>query len=67
MAQSHAPNDHCVRFAGTAPFRIRVDRRLPALSSFLGQRPAQEMRWVALAKRLMSLPISAVMICALSR
>ncbi len=42
-----------------APLRIRVERRLPALSSFRGHRPAQEIRWPAVGKRLMSMPISA--------
>ena len=29
-----------------APLRMRLDRRLPALSSFLGPRPAQEIRCI---------------------
>ena len=37
-----------------------VDRRLPALSSFLGHSPAQEIRWPSVGKRLMSVPISAI-------
>ena len=41
--------------------RIRLDRRLPALSSFLGQKPAQEIRFPTVGKRLMSPPISARM------
>ena len=43
---------------------MRVERRLPALSSFLGHRPAQETRCAAVANRLMSLPISAAMMRA---
>src|SRR4029453_6516295 len=39
--------------------RVRVDRRLPALSSRRGQSPAHETRWPAVAKRVMSKPISA--------
>ena len=30
-----------------APFRSRVERRLPALSSLRGHNPAQETRWPA--------------------
>ena len=37
----------------------RVDRRLPALSSLRGQSPAQDTRWPAVGKRVMSMPISA--------
>ena len=37
---------------------MRLDQRLPALSSFLGQKPAQEIRFPAVGKRLMSPPIS---------
>ena len=40
-------------------FRTRVERRLPALSSLRGHRPAQDMRWPASGKRVMSTPISA--------
>ena len=36
-----------------------VLRRLPALSSLRGHRPAQEIRWPESAKRVMSTPISA--------
>ena len=39
--------------------RTRVERRLPALSSLRGHRPAQEIRWPAVGKRDMSTPISA--------
>jgi hypothetical protein len=39
-----------------SPRRIRVDRRLPALSSFFGRRPAQEIKCPAVGKRLMSRP-----------
>src|ERR1700758_2489317 len=49
-----------------APLRIRVDRRLPALSSFFGHRPAQEIGCPAVGKRLMSRPISARMTRALN-
>ena len=45
---------------------MRVERRFPVLSSFLGHRPAQEMRCAAVANRLMSLPISATTMRALS-
>jgi hypothetical protein len=41
--------------------RMRLDRRLPALSSFLGQKPDQEIRCPTLGKRPMSPPISARM------
>ena len=53
-------------FSQGAPFRMRVDRRLPALSSFLGQSPAQEIRWPSVGNRPMSTPISAAMTSALS-
>src|SRR5215472_668782 len=49
-----------------APRRRRVDRRLPALSSLRGHRPAQERRCAALANRPMSVPISDRMTWALS-
>jgi hypothetical protein len=41
-----------------APRRRRVDRRLPALSSLRGHRPAQERRCEAVANLPMSVPIS---------
>ena len=41
--------------------RMRLDRRLPALSSFLGHRPDQEIRCPTVGKRLISSPISARM------
>jgi hypothetical protein len=41
-----------------APFFMRLERRFPALSSFLGQSPAQAISWASVAKRLMSMPIS---------
>src|SRR3712207_2778482 len=41
--------------------RTRVERRLPALLSLRGHRPAQEMSWAGLGKRAMSTPISATM------
>src|SRR6516225_2325004 len=49
-----------------APRRRRVDRRLPALSSLRGHRPAQEHRCAAVANQLMSTPISDRMTWALS-
>src|SRR6266446_9916605 len=49
-----------------APRRRRVDRRLPALSSLRGHRPAEERRCAALANRPMSVPISDRMTWALS-
>ena len=49
-----------------APFRMRVDRRLPALSSFLGHIQAQERKCAAVGNRLMSVPISARIVWALS-
>src|ERR1035441_3069983 len=45
-------------FSQGAPFFMRVERRLPALWSLLGHSPAQETRWPAVSKRLMSMPIS---------
>jgi hypothetical protein len=54
------------RFREGRLLRIRVERRLPALSSFLGHRPAQEIRCPAVGKRLMSRPISARMTQALN-
>src|SRR5215213_3930395 len=48
-------------FSQGAPWRNRVERRLPALSSLRGHRPAQETRWAAVGKRPMSVPISATM------
>ena len=53
------------RFREGRRLRMRLDRRLPALSSFLGQRPAQETRCPTVGKRLMSPPISARMTWAL--
>ena len=44
--------------------RSLVERRLPALSSLRGHRPAQEIRWAAVGKRAMSTPISAMMTAA---
>ncbi len=40
-------------------FRTRVERRLPALSSLRGHRPAPDTRWPASGKRVMFTPISA--------
>src|SRR5215471_16458968 len=37
---------------------MRLDRRLPALSSLRGQMHAHEMRWASVAKRFISMPIS---------
>jgi hypothetical protein len=48
------------------PLRIRVERRLPALSSLRGQMQAQETRLASLGKRFMSVPISE-MICSAAR
>src|SRR5215470_4950524 len=45
---------------------MRVERRLPALSSLRGQMQAQETRLASLGKRLMSVPISE-MICSAAR
>jgi hypothetical protein len=47
-----------------APFRKRVERRLPALSSLRGHSPAQDNRCPAVGNRLMSRPISDRMIRA---
>ena len=60
---SVAAQAHWIRvvFSQGAPLRMRVDRRLPALSSFFGHSPAQEIRWPSVGKRLMSMPISATM------
>src|SRR5215467_2346145 len=48
------------------PLRMRVERRLPALSSLRGQMQAQETRLTSLGKRLMSVPISE-RICSAAR
>ena len=40
------------------PLRRNEERRLPALSSLRGHRPAQDTRWAGVGKRLMSKPIS---------
>src|SRR5574337_1123117 len=45
-------------FSHGAPLRILRERCLPALSSSLGHRPAHEIRWLAVGKRLISSPIS---------
>src|SRR4030095_4534937 len=50
-----------VVFSQLPDFRMRVDRRLPALSSLRGQSPAQEIRCPGVGKRDMSVPISARM------
>src|SRR5262245_47289069 len=47
-----------------APLRSRAERCLPALASWRGHRPAQETRCPTVAKRLMSVPISATRSCA---
>jgi len=44
--------------------RSREDLRLPALSFWPGHKPAQAIRWPAVAKRLMSRPISARIVAA---
>src|SRR5581483_5971591 len=46
-------------FSQGAPLRRRVERRLPALASLRGQRPAHDTRGAALGKRVVSTPISA--------
>jgi hypothetical protein len=43
-----------------AAFAGASERRLPADRSLPGQRPAQEARWPAVGKTLMSMPISAI-------
>ena len=53
--------------AGGAPLRILLERRLPALSSLRGQRPAHEIRWPAVGKRLMSMLISEMITCPSGR
>src|SRR3989442_16202 len=45
-------------FSHGAPFRTRVERCLPALSSLLGHKPAHETRCAELGNRDMSIPIS---------
>src|SRR5215467_1640131 len=45
---------------------MRVERRLPALSSLRGQMQAHETRLASLGKRFMSVPISE-MICSAAR
>lgn len=60
---------HSPRLREGRLLRIRVERRerrVPALSSFLGHRPAQDIRCPAVAKRVMSRPISARMTQALN-
>jgi hypothetical protein len=47
-----------------APWRMRVERRFPALSSRCGHKPAHETKWPELWKRLMSRPLSAPMVSA---
>src|SRR5574337_809421 len=49
------------------PRRSRVLRRLPALSSLRGHRQAQDSRCPGVAKRDMSMPISATTTCALTQ
>ena len=46
------------------PFRVRPDLRLPADWSLPGHCPAQEARWPALGKTVMSVPISAMITSA---
>jgi len=49
------------------PSRVRLERRLPALSSsFLGHIVAQDSKCPAVGKRAMSTPISATKTCAVS-
>src|SRR5215208_7342415 len=61
-----AAQAHCTRvvFSQGAPWRRRVERRLPALSSLRGHRPAQDSRCPALGKRRMAVPISATITSA---
>src|SRR5271156_4962328 len=44
--------------------RTRVLRRLPALSSLRGHKPAHEMRFPGVENRVMSVPISATITLA---
>jgi len=53
-------------FEPRAPLRVRVERRLPALSSFLGHIVAQGSKCPAVGKRALSTPISATKTCAVS-
>src|SRR5690349_21498854 len=43
----------------TLPWLVGAFIRSPALSLLLGHNPAQDARWPALGKRLISVPISA--------
>jgi hypothetical protein len=60
LALRTAAQAHCtiVVLSQVPPFRIRLERRLPALSSLRGTRQAQDMNWPSLGKRLMSMPVS---------
>lgn len=49
---------------GLQPRRALAQPRLPALSSLRGHRPAHEIRCPAVGKRLISVPISETMTCA---
>jgi hypothetical protein len=62
-AAAHALHD-CGLEPGE-PLRVRLDRRLPALSLLRGQMQAHEIRWASLVKRRMSVPISEMIIRAL--
>lgn len=55
---AHAASTRAPRSRGF-PRPVRPLLRFPALSSFPGHILAQEARWCALGKRLMSVPISA--------
>lgn len=50
-----------------APLRNRLRLRLPALSFWPGHKPAHATKWPAVAKRLMSRPISERIVSAESR
>ena len=62
-AAAHAAWHSSVLSQG-APLRNLVERRLPALSSFLGHSLAQEIKWPAVGNRLMSRPISQTITAA---
>src|SRR3981081_943530 len=64
-----AAQAHCTSMVLShgAPLRRRVRLRLPALSFWPGHIPAQATRWPAVAKRLMSVPISDRIVNADSR
>jgi hypothetical protein len=51
-------------FSQGAPLPNRVRLRLPALSFWPGHKPDQATKWPAVAKRLMSAPISERIVSA---